>query len=189
MIPVAALAAKRRASGVNGGAAAPTLYSQQITNTANDGREYTGAWLPNSPTTVFDLGGAGDGIYAGLTFDTVNVTGTVSSAILDLVITAEAAPGTWTLYAESNAAAASAVWSGTHLPNAATPVATNIPGNSTAVGTYSIPVTTLVNEVMAGANWAAGQRINFFMKAPVGSYASCTFASAPAGNAPTLVLL
>lgn len=180
----------RRGGGINYGNQIPVEYMQRIANTGNDGREYTlgGGWLSALPPSVQDVGGPTDGIYGGLSFESVNIAGGVSSASLRLVVTSEFSPGVWTLTAESNGVSASTAWGGSHLPNSATPTASAITGNSTAVGTYNIDVTQLVNEVMTGAAWNAGQRINFMLKAPAGGFASCAFAHYPSTAAATLTM-
>lgn len=171
------------------------IYERRISNTDYDGRWYSTIdnWNSAAPLQVNDLDGAGAVVYPTWTFTGTGALtgGGVQSAILELNSTQVDVGGSWRIRAESNASVASTPWSATHKPGTATATATSVTVVST-VGTpqqHLIDVTTLVNEVMAGAAWVPGTPICFWAEpVTLGAYVNVTFAAAPSASAAKLTM-
>lgn len=140
-------------------------YTGTLTDNADDGSETVGVSWGISSRNCGDTASDGatisafDALFA-MSFPSVAVTGTVSSAVLTLGVMEEMAAGTLRVYGESNAAAVSAQWSGANLPSGAT-LTTASATFSSAVGTKNVDVTAIVNEILGGAAWVSGGRMNF----------------------------
>lgn len=177
------------------GGAARGIYAKRITDTNNDGRWYSTIdnWNAAALLQVNDLDGVGTVIYPTWAFTgTGALTGAgVQSAILELNSTQVDVGGSWRIRAESNASAASTPWSAMHKPGTATATATSVTVVST-VGTpekHLVDVTTLVNEVMAGAAWVPGTPICFWAEpVTLGAFVNVTFAAAPSASAAKLTM-
>ena len=170
-------------------------YSTRLTDTNDDGRWLSSAdnWSAVATLQVIDLDGLGTVIDPTWTFSGTDAFtgGGVQSAILELNSTQVDVGGSWRIRAESNASAASTPWSATHKPGTATATATSV----TVVSTSGVPaqhlvdVTTLVNEVMAGAAWVPGTPICFWAEpVTLGEFVSVTFAAVPSASAAKLAM-
>ena len=155
-----------------------TPYDFTLTDNLDDMREIVGINANFNPSSVDDNSGSGTGVdfsdaVPGWSFPSVNLT-TCTSAFLYLehIGISGGGPGvSYRIRGQSNAAAPSSQWNTT----------TNRPINSGAIATattvtelgdpagsgvfHTINVTAIVQEIMAGAFWASGQRINFWAEA------------------------
>lgn len=168
-------------------------YDTTLANTLDDGYEnpLNASWISANYPLCADLDSDGDGrgegdAIAGFSFPAVALT-TCSAATLTLNVDSEVSTGTFKVRAQSNAAAASSRWTSTNYPSNATAVAAEVTGVTTATGNKVLDVTTLVQQVMAGAAYAGG-RINFWCEA-TDVDAACYFGGVGAGTAARLVIV
>lgn len=166
-------------------------YDFTLTANADDGHEVIDAAWSNTGRTVADFDGSGamnsgDAIFA-LSFPSVTAAGTVTNATLTLAVVTQTGSGTMRLKGESNAAAASSQWGSGNLPSAATMTTAYVDLPST-VQTNNLDVTDIVNEILGGAQWNSGQRINFRVE-PISTGVQVAFAAVNAGDVkPRLVI-
>lgn len=170
-------------------------YAKRLSDTNDDGRWLSSAnnWSAVAPLQVNDLDGLGTVIYPTWTFSGTDAFtgGGVQSAFLELNSTQVDVGGSWRIRAESNSSAASTPWSVTHKPGTATATATSVTVVSTTVvpEQHLIDVTTLVNEVMAGAAWVPGTPICFWAEpVTLGEFVNVMFAAAPSASAAKLTM-
>lgn len=166
------------------------IYEQRISNTDYDGRWYSTIdnWSSVAPLQVTDIDGVGAVQLPTWSFiGTEAFAGGVLSASLELTTAQVYTPGSWVLQAEADSAD---VWSASHRPGTATPTATSITVVSGASPqTHTIDVTTLVNEVMAGAAWTPGRPINFWVKPlTIGAFVYARFEAVPSAHAAKLTM-
>lgn len=166
-------------------------YDFTLTDDADDGHEFIGAAWINTGRNVSDVdasGGmsSGDTIFA-LSFPNVTAAGTVTNATLTLAVVMQTVSGTLRLKGESNASAASSQWGSGNLPSAATMTSASLDFAST-VQTNNLDVTDIVNEILGGAQWNSGQRMNFRVE-PISAGVSVRFAAVNVGDVkPRLVI-
>lgn len=175
-------------ASAEGGSAMPpyssSTYDHTLAANLDDGRELVGTnWSATSTMSVIDNDGNGTGrdvndTLCGLSFPSVNMT-SCSQATLTVAVNTETVAGTVKVRGQSQASAASAQWATGNLPSAATMVAAEETFSS-AIATKTIDVTTIVQQIMAGAAWASGNRINFTLEAASASV-SCGLSNYASG--------
>lgn len=155
-------------------AAAPASYDFTLTDEADDGAEFLGSGTFSSFTGssfVYEANGSANGrlggsYVMGLSFPAVNLT-TCSAATLTLEQQLDDVGGTVRVYGHKNSARASQRWANSFLISTYFGEATTAFQNSTVtgVGTRTIDVAAIVQEIMGGAFWASGNRINLWLEA------------------------
>lgn len=163
-------------------------YNFRLTNPNDDGREYQSAFDYSAPLAMFDFGVAGSGMYPAWSFPNVQLTGNILSATLELTLTTGVGSSTFSLYGESNAVSPSANWSTAHRPYPSTKTTARVLDEPIYGGTYTyqLDVTGIVNEILGGAGWISGGRMNFWAEAAVGEYAARVFYATPTALAARL---
>lgn len=166
-------------------------YNFRLIDPDDDGREYQSAYNTILPSAMFDIGIAGAGAYPAWSFPNVQLTGSILEATLELSLLPGLSGSTFSLYGESNAVSPSTNWSTAHRPYSSTKTTARVLDEPIYGGTYTyqLDVTGIVNEILGGAGWISGGRMNFWAEAAVEGYASRVFQSAPNALAARLEII